>query len=70
MIDPSTLPWWGWLLCGLVGVVVAAFASFIADCAENESWGCLPWSVSLVAGLGGLIAPAIGLVRLAKWAWG
>ena len=70
MIDPSFLPWWGWLLCGVVAVVIASISLWLCGFMEGGAGGCLLWIVGVVAGLGGLVALVIGLVRLAKWAWG
>lgn len=69
-IDPSILPWWGWLLCGVVAVVVASISLWLCGLMEGEASGCLLWIVGVAAGLGGLVAIVVGLVRLAKWAWG
>jgi hypothetical protein len=71
LIDPSVLPWWGWLLCGVVGILVAALAGFLTDTAGDTKTGVwLAWLIGVVAGLGGFVAFAIGIVRFAKWAWG
>jgi hypothetical protein len=71
-IDPSALPWWGWLLCGVVGIVIAVVAAlygFIADDSKNR-WDGVFWRVfGALAGFGGIIALAIGLIRFVKWAW-
>ena len=73
-VDPTALPWWGWLLCGVVGVVIALIAAFYASAADfadfHHAADWTVWFVGMVAGLSGLIAFAIGLVRFVKWAWG
>jgi len=72
-VEPSSLPWWAWLLCGAGGIVVALIAGFYASTAEvtgdkhTSFWEV--WFVGMLAGLAGLIALAIGLIRFVKWAW-
>jgi hypothetical protein len=69
LINASALPWWGCLLCG-VGAGIAALTAFrIVDITEDGAWAMAWWLVGIVAGLGGLISFALGLVRFAKWAW-
>jgi hypothetical protein len=40
-IDPSDLPWWGWLLCAAVAGVVAKIGMVVANDArlDKEKWG-------------------------------
>ena len=64
-IDPSFLPWWGWLLCGVVGMAIAAVAALMTT---GRAW-FLAWLIGMVAGLGGFIAFAVGLIRFVRWAW-
>lgn len=64
-IDPSFLPWWGWLFCGAAGIVVALIAGLMTT---GRGW-LLAWFIGMVAGLSGLISFAIGLIRFVKWAW-
>ncbi len=71
-IDPSALPWWGWLICGVVGIVIALVSGLLAsdaDITEKKSDWAFWWFVGMVAGLGGAVAFAIGIIRFVKWAW-
>ncbi len=72
LISPSDLPWWGWLLCGIVGIAVALFSAISAD--TEDYFGAWTWLlcclIALVTGLGGLLAFAVGLIRFVKWVWG
>jgi hypothetical protein len=72
-IDPSALPWWGWLLCGVVCIVIALVATLYGSAADDSGnrWDGVFWRVvGALAGFGGIIALAIGLIRFVKWAWG
>jgi hypothetical protein len=68
MLHPSDLPWWGWLLCGGGGILVALIAAVMTDRIPARNW-LLVWFVGMAAKLTGLIAFAIGIIRFVKWAW-
>lgn len=66
-INPSDLPWWGWLLCACP----TSFAFFIAKGFVDESgWkGMLAILIAGISLYSSIIMAAIGVVRFVKWAW-
>jgi hypothetical protein len=67
-MNPSDLPWWGWLLCAVVAWTVSAIA---VKCTEGKggSHETLAGTIFILFGLAGLLAALIGIVRLVKWVW-
>lgn len=59
-INPSALPWWGWLLCS-----VAGFAMCLISMRDDGKGGFL----ALIAALGGLIAGAMVVALFVQWVW-
>ena len=68
-IDASAMPWWGWLLCGVGGGIVAVIASRIVHITKDGKLAIAWWLFSILTGLGGLIAFVVGLIGCVKWAW-
>jgi hypothetical protein len=71
-MNPSDLPWWGWLLCaGLL--LFAAFISFLlgwnADAATEWNRGHRRLLLAAVLCVAGLLSGLLGVVRFVKWAW-
>ena len=65
-LDPAALPWWLWLACSLVCLVLASlFALF----REDDSTGCGCLSIAVLLGIAGMLSGLLGLVRFIKWAW-
>lgn len=65
--SPTALPWWGWLTCALVLLVLSRLAWESSD--PDEAMGC-GWSVLAVALLLlALLTGGVGLVQFVKWAW-
>ena len=67
MPSPSDLPWWGWMLCGIGGFIVAALAISLSD---DSDAGCLAKLFGFIVGLASLVCGAIGIIRFIKWVWG
>ena len=67
MRSPSDLPWWGWMLCGVGGFIVAALAIGLSD---DSDGGCLAKLFGFIVGLASLVCGAIGIIRFIKWVWG
>ena len=68
-IDPSALPWWGWLVCGVGGGMATLITSRIAAATKDGMWAMVWWLAGIMTGLVGIISFVIGVVRFAKWAW-
>jgi hypothetical protein len=73
--SPSDLPWWGWLLWGLLmGTVAAAcwvFFSFHYD-HKSTAMRALAWlalAASIPVGLIGGLTGLMGIVLFVKWVW-
>ena len=66
-INPSDLPWWGWLLCSLAAWVACFIGAAFRD-TEGKT-GCLAVVFAYVSGLTGFITGAIALIRFVKWVW-
>jgi len=64
-MNPSDLPWWGWLLCAAVTGLIALVAYVVSE--EHDS--CLAGTMSVVFGLATAFLVVIGIVRLVKWIW-
>ncbi len=73
--SPSDLPWWGWLLCSAVTLVVAAISWFIftRSHANHSSavsaFGYLALLVGVPCGLAGGFTGLIGIILFVKWVW-
>jgi RsiW-degrading membrane proteinase PrsW (M82 family) len=65
-IDPSALPWWGWLICALIAaigcVIVGAFI-------EDDPSGCGCLIVTCLLGAMAVLLAGLGVIRFVKWAW-
>jgi hypothetical protein len=68
-VDASAMPWWGWLLCGGGGGIIALIASRIVDITKNGMLAIAWWLLSMLAGLGGLVSFVVGVVGFTKWVW-
>jgi hypothetical protein len=66
--SPSDLPWWVWLVAGVVLCVVAAVIFAVAS-EIGEAGGCICAIIALVLSLAGGLCLIIGIVRLVKWVW-
>ena len=65
-MDPTLLPWWGWLLAGVVGAFVGFVLSlFAGDDKIASGCGCLGALFMLV----GALCMLVGLIRFVKWVW-
>ncbi|HTA24723.1 MAG TPA: hypothetical protein VK763_14420 [Terriglobales bacterium] len=62
------LPWWGWLLCGAGGLVLAAISIYLVDFIDNGARAILVWLVGVAAALGALVSFVIAIIRFVKWA--
>jgi hypothetical protein len=73
--SPSDLPWWGWLLTGLMSGTVAVacwvFFSFHYDqkSTAKRTFAWLALAASIPVGLIGGIAGLTGIVLFVKWVW-
>lgn len=68
-INPSELPWWGWLLCTIVLALISLFS--FEGARNNKDWvgsGCL--AIGFLTALFAIIVGIIAVARLVKWAWG
>jgi len=72
---PSDLPWWGWLLWGLLmgTVAVACWAIFSLyynrKSMAERAFAWLALAASIPVGLIGGIAGLMGIVLFVKWVW-
>jgi hypothetical protein len=60
--------WWQWLLIS-GGLALVAWIAYAAAEDGGDAAGCLGPLVALPAGLGSIIAFAIGVIRFVKWVW-
>lgn len=61
-MNPSDLPWWGWLLGGLAGII----AGLLIHGEYQDSPAAI---LGLILAASGCLIAVIGVVRLIKWAW-
>jgi hypothetical protein len=73
--SPSDLPWWGWLICSAVTLVVAVISWSIFDrCHDDQSsatsaFGYIALLVAVPAGLLALLTGVMGIILFVKWVW-
>jgi hypothetical protein len=63
-LDPTLLPWWGWLASMLVLLLLARMAW--ESSVDHEKAGCGFAALLLLLAF---LAGVIGFVRFVKWAW-
>lgn len=73
LLSPSALPWWGWLLCALVLLLVWS-ASFLAwgasmDVDGRRGLGCMVGLLGGLTGLAAFVAAGFGLLQLVRSVW-
>jgi hypothetical protein len=63
--SPSVLPWWAWLLCALVLLVLLCVLLTVAT--DQSGYGTPILTALLI--LATLLTGGIGVVQFVKWAW-
>jgi len=64
-MSPSDLPFWGWLLCAVAGLVIG-IALVISGRDGNSRVVVI---LGLLVSLAGLGCAAIGIILFVKWVW-
>jgi hypothetical protein len=65
-INPSDLPWWGWILCGLGFAVFGWIAGKRGEESDSEFLGLI---VSILLYMMAAVCAVIGIARFVKWNW-
>jgi hypothetical protein len=69
-LDPSVLPWWGWVLSAVVLACVAVIGfAFFDDLEQKTDWSVILFWLAVGAVPAALFCLAVGLIRFIKWAW-
>jgi hypothetical protein len=63
-INPSDLPWWGWILCGFGFAVVGWI---VGNRGEESHRGFVGMVVSILLYMIGAVCAVIGIVLFVKW---
>lgn len=63
-MNPSDIPWWGWLVTAVVLYFFQLGASVRTD--KGETWA---WIVRCLMIAGMAIAFLLAIIRFIKWAW-
>lgn len=61
----SLLPWWGWLVCGAIGLAMGTLISDVRH-VETPTYRIVVGFVFILAGVVGL---TLGLVGFVKYGW-
>jgi hypothetical protein len=75
LFRPSALPWWGWLLSGLLASTIAVGCWVIFSLyydqksAAKRSFAWVAFAASIPAALIGGITGLTGLILFVKWVW-
>jgi hypothetical protein len=64
-VNPSNLPWWGWLLCSIIPGVISWFASGAAQ----DDGNLFEWLVTIAFGIAAAFSALVGMILFVKWVW-
>lgn len=66
-INPSDLPWWGWLCCSVGAWMFCFMLGTAAGASGSKRAGSFGVLLALALSATGLITGAIGVLQFVKW---
>jgi hypothetical protein len=66
-MNPSDLPWWGWLIGAIGGGILAAIIGSLGSRNDRYDWISVPLFFAVILATIGCFA--IGIIRFIKWVW-